>query len=169
MRELSNRQGHFWKDYVSCLSISRRHTQARSELSGGSFTTLTGHLKAASKLKPAHPFPRFHGSKTGLFRRTGPGKPMEMASYFQSATSFRTPTIVRFGVKAGPESNSRCAFRPVARTFTWVPPISITSTFMVGFTTLRVASAHGSWNRSLHSLGPFDTRRRRFSVEEVST
>jgi len=34
MTRLSDRTGHFGKDYVSCLSISRRHARARDETNG---------------------------------------------------------------------------------------------------------------------------------------
>src|SRR5262245_27708721 len=37
---------------------------------------------------------------------------------------------MRSGVSVGPESNFRGSVSPVARILTWVPPTSITSTFM---------------------------------------
>src|SRR5262245_3868158 len=56
---------------------------------------------------------------------------MDTASYFQSPASFLTPATIRFGVMVDPDGNLRDSFWPVARIFTWVPPISIASTFMM--------------------------------------
>src|SRR5512133_855225 len=58
---------------------------------------------------------------------------MEIAPYSQSDESFRTSDTILFGVRVGPESNCRWIRCPVARIFTWVPPISMTSTFISDF------------------------------------
>src|SRR5664279_3057797 len=62
-----------------------------------SLTNFTGQPKARSKLKPTHPGARLCGSATGLPLATGPGYPIDIASYFQSAASFLTPSTIAFG------------------------------------------------------------------------
>src|SRR5271169_1783254 len=95
-----------------------------------SFTSFTGQPNAAVKLKPTQPPPRLRGSATGRFRKTGPGKPIETASYFQSPTTSFTPSTICLAVRVGPEANFRGSRSPVTRTFTCVPPTSTTKTFM---------------------------------------
>src|SRR5262249_38087026 len=58
---------------------------------------------------------------------------MDTASYFQSPASFLTPATICLAVNLGPDENSRDCFCPVARIFTWVPPTSTASTFMMRF------------------------------------
>src|SRR5882724_3446282 len=59
---------------------------------------------------------------------------MEITSYFHPRASFLTPAAIRWGVSVGPETNSRGSSCPVARIFTWVPPMSTTRTFMASRT-----------------------------------
>src|SRR6266496_3018289 len=56
---------------------------------------------------------------------------MDITSYFQSRVRFLTPATIALAVMAGPEGNFIGACCPVARIFTLVPPISITSTFII--------------------------------------
>src|ERR1035438_4282581 len=95
-----------------------------------SLTNFTGQPKARSKLKPTHPGARLCGSATGLPLATGPGYPIDITSYFQSAASFLTPATIAFGVRFGPEGNLRPSCCPVPRIFTLVPPTSMVSTFI---------------------------------------
>src|SRR3954471_18115874 len=57
---------------------------------------------------------------------------MEITSYCQSETIFRTCETRRFGVSVGPDSNLRGSRWWVEINLTFVPPISITSTFILG-------------------------------------
>src|SRR5580704_12095831 len=52
-----------------------------------------------------------------------------MQSYFQSAVAFFTRLTIFRGVMVGPDGYFLGSFCPVASTFTFVPPTSITSTF----------------------------------------
>src|ERR1700720_1245779 len=52
-----------------------------------------------------------------------------MQSYFQSAVAFFTSETIFRGVMVGPDGYFRGSFCPVASSFTFVPPTSITSTF----------------------------------------
>src|SRR5579859_1856880 len=54
-----------------------------------------------------------------------------MQSYFQSATAFLTKRTILRGVIVGPDGYFRGSFCPVASSFTFVPPTSITRTFGV--------------------------------------
>src|SRR5437762_3110900 len=56
---------------------------------------------------------------------------MDITSYFQSRVRFLTPATIALAVMAGPEGNFMGSCCPVARIFTLVPPISITSTFII--------------------------------------
>src|SRR5262245_62447432 len=96
-----------------------------------SLMSLTGRPKALLKLKPTQPDPRLCGSDTSLPCTTGPGYPIDTTSYFQSLVNRLTSDTMRRAVSVGPESNLRASCCPVARTFTWVPPTSIASTFIV--------------------------------------
>src|SRR5712691_7045123 len=98
-----------------------------------SFTSFTGQPKADLKLKPTHPPPRLRGSATGRFRKTGPGKPIETASYFQSPVTFFTPATICLAVSVGPEANFRGSRSPLTSTLTCVPPTSTTNTFIRPF------------------------------------
>src|SRR5271165_4385442 len=98
-----------------------------------SFTSFTGQPNARWKSKPTQPLPRLHGSVTGRFRSTGPGNPIETASYFQPGVIFFTPATICLAVSAGPDANFRGSHSPLTSTFTWLPPTSITSTFMGSF------------------------------------
>ncbi len=95
-----------------------------------SFTSFTGQPNADLKLKPTQPLPRLRGSATGRFRRTGPGKPIETASYFQSPITFFTPATICWAVRVGPDTNFRGSRSPLTSTLTCVPPTSTTSTFI---------------------------------------
>src|SRR5215470_6130827 len=97
-----------------------------------SLTSLTGQAKSLLKLKPTHPFPKLGGVVPQLvdFLSTGPGKPMETVSYFQSAAIFFTPATICPAVSVGPEANLRGSLSPLTRILTCVPPTSITKTFM---------------------------------------
>ena len=115
-----------------------------------SLITLTGHLNAASKSNPAHPFPKLYGSATARFLMTTPGYPIDAAPYFQSFASLLTPATICLAVSLGPDENSRNCFCPVARIFTCVPPISTTRIF--NSSSLCQACALGSDN--LHQIVP---------------
>src|SRR5277367_2634705 len=93
-----------------------------------SFKIFTGHPKAFSKLNPTHPRPRLCGSRKGCPLIIGPGYPSEIQSYFQSAVAFFTSFTIFPGVIVGPDGYFRGSFSPVAKSFTFVPPTSITST-----------------------------------------
>src|SRR6266496_2791438 len=56
---------------------------------------------------------------------------MDITSYFQSRVRCLTPATISLAVMAGPEGNFIGSCCPVARVFTLVPPISITSTFII--------------------------------------
>src|SRR4051812_1472940 len=57
---------------------------------------------------------------------------MEITSYCQSETVLRTCETSRFGVSVGPDSNLRFSRGSVPITLSLKPPISITSTFILG-------------------------------------
>src|SRR6266513_3913477 len=56
---------------------------------------------------------------------------MDITSYFQSRVRCLTPATIALAVMAGPEENFIGSCCPVARIFMLVPPISITSTFII--------------------------------------
>src|SRR6266699_3278412 len=56
---------------------------------------------------------------------------MDITSYFQSRVRFLTPATIALAVMVGPEGNFIGSCCPVARIFMLVPPISITSTFII--------------------------------------
>src|SRR5208337_2148086 len=95
-----------------------------------SLTSFTGRLNARLKLNPTQPLPRLRGSATGRLRSTGPGKPIETASYFHPPAIFLTPDTICLAVNVGPDSNFRGSRSPLTRTLTCVPPTSMTSTFI---------------------------------------
>src|SRR5919109_4577419 len=86
----------------------------------------TGHPKAAAKLNPTHPGPRFPGSERGPRVPTTPGYPSETASYVQPAANSCTAATSWVGVKRFPDRHDRGSVSPVARIFTFEPPMSIT-------------------------------------------
>src|ERR1044071_5530873 len=90
-----------------------------------SLTMRTGHSKAAAKSKPTQPGPRLPGSLIGPFRPTGPGMPIETPSYFQPRASLRTWFTICEGESSLPEGILRGSVSPVARNFTFDPPMSI--------------------------------------------
>src|SRR5262249_7298164 len=92
--------------------------------------TFTGRPNAFAKSNPVQPPPRFTGSMIGCPHRIGPGKPIETASYFQSAVLSFTSETSRSGVKSFPDGNLREASWPVASSLTFVPPMSMTRMFM---------------------------------------
>src|SRR5215469_3750690 len=92
--------------------------------------TFTGQPNAALKLKPSQPCPRLTGSAKGRFLTTGPGKPIETASYFQSPMIFFTPMTICLAVSVELDSNFLGSRSPVTSSFTCVPPTSMTSTFI---------------------------------------
>src|SRR6516164_11166210 len=95
-----------------------------------SLITLTGHPNAFLKLNFTQPGARLCGSCRIRPCSTGPGYPMETASYSHSAVSFLTWETIRLAVILGPETNIWGAFLPEASIFTCVPPTSIANTFM---------------------------------------
>src|SRR6266850_5856310 len=76
---------------------------------------------------------------------------MEITSYFHPRASFLTPAAICWGVSVGPEANSRCSSCPVARVFTWVPPMSTTRTFTV---LARLPEVGALGDDHLHELVP---------------
>src|SRR5262249_47269740 len=56
---------------------------------------------------------------------------LPLQSHSQSPVSFLTPATICSAVSVGSEGNYRASFCPVTRSFTWVPPISTTSTCMM--------------------------------------
>ena len=48
---------------------------------------------------------------------TGPGKPIETASYFQSLASFLTPSTICLAVNVGPDGNSTKLLLPGSEDF----------------------------------------------------
>src|ERR1700681_999997 len=93
-----------------------------------SLITLTGRPNARRKLKPPPPDPRFLGSPTGLPCKTAPGYPIETTSYAQSLTASCTLLTICFAVIRGPDGILIGCRWPLAKTLTFVPPTSITST-----------------------------------------
>jgi len=83
-----------------------------------SLMILIGQPNAPSKSNPIHPGARLCGSATGLFWTTGPGYPIDTASYFHDPASFLTPATICCGVIFGPEGNFRGVPCPVTRIFT---------------------------------------------------
>src|SRR5258707_7261801 len=59
---------------------------------------------------------------------TGPGKPSDTKSNFQSRTDFLTRRTILRGVMVGPDGYFRGSFCPVASILTFVPPTSMTRT-----------------------------------------
>src|SRR5262245_46292959 len=55
---------------------------------------------------------------------------MLIASYFQSSVAIKTASTICPAVRVGPEAILRGSRRPVANTFTLVPPTSMTRTFI---------------------------------------
>src|SRR5262245_35111897 len=98
----------------------------------------TGRSKAAEKLNPTHPDPRFPGSERGPRAPTTPGYPIEMASYVQPSASSCTAATIWVGVKRLPDRQVRGSVSPVARIFTFEPPMSMTR-IVVGGVWLSVA------------------------------
>src|SRR5260370_26221113 len=96
-----------------------------------SLTSFTGQPKADLKLNPTHPPPRLRGSATGRFLSTGPGKPIDTASYFQSPAICFTPATISLAVSFGPDSNFRGSRSPLRSTLISSPPTSITKTFII--------------------------------------
>src|SRR3974390_1704798 len=97
----------------------------------GPLMILTGQPNACPKSNATHPRPRLTGSADGRPFKTGPGYPIEIASYAQSAASFFALDAIRPGVSIGPDRKDRLSVCPVARIFTEVPPTSMTSTFLM--------------------------------------
>src|SRR3984893_7673318 len=93
-----------------------------------SLINLTGRRNARRKLKPTHPAPRFLGSPIGLPCKTAPGYPIETTSYAQSLTASCTSLTICFAVIRGPDGSLIGCRWPLAKTLTFVPPMSITST-----------------------------------------
>src|ERR1700726_1695334 len=95
-----------------------------------SFTILTGRPNAFLKSNPTHPPPRLCGSRKGWPWITGPGYPMETTEYSQPAAAFRTSLTIFRAVIFDPDGILTGSFRPVTSTFTFVPPTSITNTYL---------------------------------------
>src|SRR5215472_9567474 len=97
-----------------------------------SLITLTGRPNAFLKSNLTHPGARLRGSWRIRPCSTGPGYPMETASYshWAVAVSFLTWETICLAVILGPETNFWGAFFPEASIFTCVPPTSIANTFM---------------------------------------
>src|SRR5579864_1384180 len=73
---------------------------------------------------------------------------MDTTSYFQSLARSLTRATICSAVRVGPEANFRDSVWPVARSFTFVPPTSTTSTFMANsLTGLREDCALGRDHR----------------------
>ena len=70
-----------------------------------SFIMRTGFPNAFAKSKPTHPLPRFLGSAAILPATTGAGKPMAMASCFQSFDQFLGFGDELARPQLGPEGN----------------------------------------------------------------
>src|SRR5258708_9253275 len=90
---------------------------------------LTRRPNAFLKSNLTQPLPKFHGSWVGRPFLTGPGKPIDTASYFQSPVTSRIARTMPRGVRRGPDgtlSGIRC---PATRPLTFVPPPPPTRTF----------------------------------------
>ena len=136
--------------------------------------TLTRCLNAASKSNPTQPRPRLCGSANGRFRtyrfRGSQWTSRHTASPLASFRDSGDHLLRRHA--PGPDGNLRGSSCPVARILTFVPPISITSTFMMKSPLnkirvsearnpkrMRVGCLEGSW---------FQVSGFRFQVSETS-
>src|SRR5438105_15817770 len=89
----------------------------------------TGRPNAFLKSNLTQPLPRFHGSRTGRPLLTGPGNPIDTASYAQSLATSRTARTMTCGVIRGPDGIFTGVRWPDARTLIFVPPTSTTRIF----------------------------------------
>src|ERR1043166_1386289 len=89
----------------------------------------TGIPSALEKLKPIQPLPKCFGSLVIRPLRIGTGKPMDTLSNFQPGTVPLNPARNCFGPIRGPEENARSSRSDIS-SFTYVPPISTTRTFL---------------------------------------
>src|SRR5690349_9040434 len=88
----------------------------------------TGLPNDFSKLKRVQPGPRCFGSVMIQPLQMGAGNPMETASNLQSRNRGLSSLTISRGVIAGPDLNFRRWAREII-TFTFEPPISITTIF----------------------------------------
>src|SRR6266567_6506056 len=88
-----------------------------------------GTPRALAKLKPTHPLPKCFGSFMMLPLLTGAGKPIDAMSNLHPRALSLSFAISCSGLMRGPDANTRSS-RSDMSSFTRVPPISTTRTFL---------------------------------------